>query len=199
MSDNPFPKAEFLRSCARHEQLPTESLPEIAFAGRSNAGKSSALNKICQRRKLARTSKTPGRTQLLNIFSLPGGHLVDLPGYGYANVPEKIRREWNVMVGGYIASRDQLVGIALIMDIRHPLTPHDEQMLTWAESSGRRVHVLLTKADKFSRGRAANVRQQVQKALGERATCQTFSAADGSGCEQAQTKLGAWLKGEPGL
>jgi GTP-binding protein len=193
VSDNPFPQAEFLRSCARHEQLPAEPLPEIAFAGRSNAGKSSALNRICQRRKLARTSKTPGRTQLLNIFSLPGGHLVDLPGYGYADVPEKIRREWGALVGGYIANRDQLVGIALIMDIRHPLTPHDEQMLRWAEAAGRRVHVLLTKADKLSRGRAANVRQQVQKALGERASCQTFSAADGSGCDQARATLAAWL------
>lgn len=193
MSDNPFPRAEFLRSCARHAQLPDEPLPEIAFAGRSNAGKSSALNRICQRRKLARTSKTPGRTQLLNIFSLPGGHLVDLPGYGYANVPVKIRREWGVLVGGYIADRSQLVGIALIMDIRHPLTPHDEQMLAWAEAAGRHVHVLLTKADKLSRGRAANVRQQVQKQLGERASCQTFSAADGSGCEEAQATLGAWL------
>lgn len=193
LSEDPFIKAEFLRSCARHEQLPAEPGREIAFAGRSNAGKSSALNRLCQRRKLARTSKTPGRTQLLNLFSVPGGHLVDLPGYGYANVPEKVRREWGALVGGYIAERDNLVGIALIMDIRHPLTPHDEQMLLWAEAAGRRVHVLLTKADKLSYGKARNVQLGVQRELGDSATSQVFSAMSGLGVEDAQATLGAWL------
>jgi len=194
VSDNPFLNAEFLRSCAQHSQLPDDGSPEVAFAGRSNAGKSSALNKLCQRKSLARTSKTPGRTQLLNVFTVPGGYLVDLPGYGYADVPERIRRDWGRLVGDYVGQRGPLVGLAIIMDIRHPLTGYDEQMLSWAESAGRQVHVLLTKADKLSYGKARNVQLQVQKTLGQRATCQLFSALRGIGVEEAQSALGAWLR-----
>lgn len=196
VSDNPFLKAEFLRSCAQHSQLPDDGRPELAFAGRSNAGKSSALNKLCQRRNLARTSKTPGRTQLLNIFALPGGYLVDLPGYGYANVPERVRRDWGRLVGDYVGQRGPLVGVVLIMDIRHPLTDYDQQMLSWAESAGRQLHVLLTKADKLSFGKARNVQLQVQRSLGDRASCQLFSALRGIGVEEAQATLAKWLRPE---
>ena len=119
---NPFAQAGFILSCARLDQLPPDALPEIAFAGRSNAGKSSALNLICGQKQLARVSKTPGRTQLINLFGVPGGRFADLPGYGYAQVPEQVRRDWGKLIGQYMEGRQNLVGIVLIMDIRHPLT-----------------------------------------------------------------------------
>lgn len=193
VSENRFASAEFLRSCARMAQLPDDGLPELAMAGRSNAGKSSALNRLCRRKALARTSKTPGRTQLLNYFSVTGGYLVDLPGYGYANVPLAVRKSWGELVGGYVRDRDALRGIALVMDIRHPLTEHDVQMIGWAIDAGRRIHVLLTKADKLSFGRARGVQLSVQRELGDSASCQLFSATAGTGVEEAQRALGAWL------
>jgi GTP-binding protein len=188
-----FAQAQFLLSCARLEQLPATGLPDIAFAGRSNAGKSSALNKITRQNSLARVSKTPGRTQLLNFFQMPGAYLVDLPGYGYAKVPEKVKREWGILVGGYLSSRQSLAGLVIVMDVRHPLTDYDHQILNWALGAGRRVHVLLTKADKLSRGAAGNTLQAVRRQLGETATVQLFSSLKGDGVDAARETLMQWI------
>lgn len=130
---NPLGDARFLLSVAQLQQLPPPDLPEAAFAGRSNAGKSSALNALCGHKSLARVSKTPGRTQLLNFFELPDARLVDLPGYGFADVPLEVKRTWSPLINGYLRHRECLRGIVLIMDIRHPLTPFDRQMLSWAQ------------------------------------------------------------------
>jgi GTP-binding protein len=127
-------------------------VPEVAFAGRSNAGKSSAINTLAGRRRLAFASKTPGRTQLINFFSIASGaYLVDLPGYGYAGVPLPVRAHWESLVGEYVGKRESLAGVVVVMDARHPLTPLDRQLLDWLTPAGRRVHVLLTKADKLSK------------------------------------------------
>ncbi len=195
---NPFAHTAFLMSCAKLEQLPADGAPELAFVGRSNAGKSSALNTICQQKTLARVSKTPGRTQLINLFALRGGNarLVDLPGYGYAAVPEAIRRDWGKLIGGYLETRDTLKMLAVIMDCRHPLTDLDEQMLDWAQAAGRPCHVLLTKCDNLSRGAAAAVLLQVRRALKERGpefTAQLFSSHTPTGVEEARSVLAAAL------
>lgn len=188
-----FRQARFLLSCARLEQLPAPDLPDIAFAGRSNAGKSSALNRITDQQSLARVSKTPGRTQLLNFFVTSRAYLVDLPGYGYAKVPEAIRRDWGQMVGGYMSSRDSLAGLVIVMDVRHPLTDFDRQMLDWAQAAGRRVHLLLTKADKLSRGAASNTLLAVRREVGDLASAQLFSSLRGVGVDEARQTLLGWL------
>lgn len=196
-SANPFAAAQFLLSVAETRQLPAADRPDIAFAGRSNAGKSSALNTICNHKSLARVSKTPGRTQLLNFFEMPGARLVDLPGYGYAKVPEGMRRKWGQLVGGYLQARENLAGLVIIMDIRHPMTDYDEQMLAWAQAYDRDVHVLLTKADKLSNGAAKNQALAVQKELhsraGLKATAQAFSSLKRTGVEEARARLQQWL------
>lgn len=190
---NPFARAQFLISCADLVQLPRDEQPEIAFAGRSNAGKSSALNALCGHKQLARVSKTPGRTQLINLFEIPGlGRFADLPGYGYAEVPAAMRKSWGRLIGGYVEVRTNLRGVVLIMDIRHPLTDFDEQMLAWAQSAGRPVHVLLTKADKLGYGAAKNQLLQVRKALAtypQPPTAQVFSAQSRLGLEEAQSAI----------
>lgn len=195
---NPFAHTTFLMSCAKLEQLPADGAPELAFVGRSNAGKSSALNTICQQKTLARVSKTPGRTQLINLFALRGGNarLVDLPGYGFAAVPDAIRRDWGKLIGGYLETRDTLKTLAVIMDCRHPLTELDEQMLDWAQAAGRPCHVLLTKCDKLSRGAAAAVLLQVRQALKARGpgfTAQLFSSHTPTGVDEARAALAAAL------
>ncbi|MDP3858748.1 MAG: ribosome biogenesis GTP-binding protein YihA/YsxC [Stagnimonas sp.] len=195
---NPFAHTQFLMSCAKLEQLPADGVPELAFVGRSNAGKSSALNTLCQQRALARVSRTPGRTQLINLFNLRGGQarLVDLPGYGFAAVPLAIKRDWGKLIGGYLESRDCLKTLAVIMDSRHPLTDLDEQMLDWAAAAGRPCHVLLTKCDKLSRGAAATTLLQVRKALSLRGptfTAQLFSSHTPTGVEEARAALTAAL------
>ncbi|MEC9358124.1 MAG: ribosome biogenesis GTP-binding protein YihA/YsxC [Pseudomonadota bacterium] len=194
---NPFVAARFLLSVAALPQLPAPDRPEIAFAGRSNAGKSSALNTITNKKALARVSKTPGRTQLLNFFEQDNARLVDLPGYGYAKVPEPTRRQWGKLVGGYIETRESLVGVVIIMDIRHPLTDYDLQMLEWTQAYRRRVHVLLTKADKLAFGAAKNQLLAVQKALSElenvEASAQLFSSHKRTGCEEARKTLSGWI------
>jgi len=194
---HPFAPARFLMSAAQLAQLPRDEVAEIAFAGRSNAGKSSALNTLCGARALARVSKTPGRTQMINLFELPvPGRLADLPGYGYARVPEAVRKQWGALVGGYIERRDNLRGLVMLMDVRHPLTPLDQQMLDWAQAHARRVHILLTKSDKLGRGAAGNALNAVRKALapaGERVSVQLFSALNGSGTEPAREVLAELL------
>jgi GTP-binding protein len=197
MSQNPFARATFLLSCARIEQLPDDPLPEIAFAGRSNAGKSSALNTLCGLRALARVSKTPGRTQLINLFEVPGGRFVDLPGYGYAQVPGQVRRDWGKLIEQYMQVRQTLAGVVLIMDIRHPLTDFDTQMLDWAKARHMPIHALLTKADKLGYGASKNTLLSVQKALADReqpaCSVALFSATARTGLEPAREHLMVWL------
>jgi GTP-binding protein len=197
MKHNPFRSAAFLTSAAELRQLPADSGAEIAFAGRSNAGKSSALNAICDQSGLARTSKTPGRTQLLNVFALDDGRrLVDLPGYGYAKVPEAMRDKWRRVIDAYLRERESLCGVVLIVDSRHPLKEFDRQMLAYCHDIGLACHVLLTKADKLGRGEAARTLAAVRKeiaASGSEATAQLFSAQGKTGLDEARGALGALL------
>jgi len=196
-----FRHAQFETSIAKPGALPPADGPEIAFAGRSNAGKSSAINTLADHTRLAYVSKTPGRTQLLNFFRLPcGARLVDLPGYGYAAVPEKIRRQWQGLIEDYLTTRDNLVGLVLMMDTRHPLTPLDWQMIGWFAPSGRPIHVLLTKSDKLSRGAATAALNQVRAALKNhkdnnngRFTAQLFSSLTKTGIEECERVVGEWL------
>lgn len=176
-------------------KLPPPGPPEIAFAGRSNAGKSSAINTLAGRRRLAFVSKTPGRTQLINFFDLDGrAFLVDLPGYGYAGVPLEVRAHWKELVGTYIADRPSLAAVVVVMDIRHPLTPLDLTLLEWLREAGRRAHILLTKADKLSRQAAqatlAKVRRELDR-IYPGATVQLFSSLKRDGVEEAASTLGA--------
>lgn len=183
-------------SCAHLEQLPEPDVPEIAFAGRSNAGKSSALNAITDQKLLARVSNTPGRTQLLNYFEIAGlGRLVDLPGYGYAKVPGAIRRDWGKLVTDYIEFRQNLSGIVVIMDIRHPLTDYDRQLIGWAAEKQIGVHCLLTKCDKLGFGAAKTTLVDVRRALGPMATAQLFSSVDKTGVDEAREKFLFWMGG----
>jgi GTP-binding protein len=191
-----YSHARFLLSVPEPQQAPPDSGYEVAFAGRSNAGKSSALNALTQRKSLARTSKTPGRTQHLVFFELDGERrLVDLPGYGFAKVPEKIRRQWGLAMEQYFIERQSLRGLILLMDVRHPLTDFDKQMLHWCQHANMPVHILLTKADKLKRGPAMSSLLKVQKALAEQhnVSVQLFSALKHTGVEQAREILDAWL------
>ncbi|MGD8379254.1 MAG: ribosome biogenesis GTP-binding protein YihA/YsxC [Gammaproteobacteria bacterium] len=192
--ENPFRQASFMLSAARAAQFPDDRGREVAFAGRSNAGKSSALNAITGRNGLARTSKTPGRTQLINFFALgETARLVDLPGYGFAKVPEPVRESWRRLMDSYLTDRQSLAGMVLIMDIRHPMREFDQLMLDYCADIGCPVHVLLTKADKLSRNQARQAEMQVTRALGGTATVQTFSALKKAGVDQARTQLATWL------
>ena len=191
-----YSHARFLLSVPEPQQAPPDVGYEVAFAGRSNAGKSSALNALTQRKSLARTSKTPGRTQHLVFFELDGERrLVDLPGYGFAKVPEKVRRHWGQAMAQYLSERRSLRGLVLLMDVRHPLTDFDKQMLQWCQHAHMPVHILLTKADKLKRGAATNTLLKVQKALEDQSqvSVQLFSALKHTGVEQARAKLDAWL------
>ncbi len=194
---NPFVQATFVMSAAKLEQLPQDETPELAFVGRSNSGKSSALNMLCNKKALARVSKTPGRTQLINLFDVPGARLIDLPGYGFAKVPGSVRKDWGKLIGGYLETRFNLRLLIVIMDIRHPLTDLDEQMLDWAKAAERPCHVLLTKADKLSRGAATNTLLQVRAALqkwGDGFTAQLFSAHSNIGVEEARAAIHAHVQ-----
>lgn len=196
---NPFREAEFALGAARIAQLPPDTGTEIAFAGRSNAGKSSALNALCGRRALARVSRTPGRTREINVFRLPpegSRRLVDLPGYGYAKVAPAQRAQWDRLIGRYLRERRSLVGLVLIMDIRRPMTELDRELLEWLGPQPRLLHVVLTKADKVSRGEAARQLQQTRRqleAMGLQATLQVFSALKREGVEDLQGLLLEWL------
>jgi len=189
-----FRHTRFLTSAASLVGLPADVGREVAFAGRSNAGKSSALNAVTGVAGLARVSKTPGRTRLLNLFEVgPGMRLMDLPGYGYAKVSEAERLQWGALVEGYLGSRESLAGLISVMDIRHPLTDFDRQLLGFAGELRLPVHVLLSKADKLGRGAAASSLAQVKRDLLGWGTAQLFSAHSGQGVDDAQRQLVKWL------
>ena len=192
-----FRHTRFLTSAAALGGLPADVGREVAFAGRSNAGKSSALNAITGVAGLARVSKTPGRTRLLNLFTLTEAmRLMDLPGYGYAKVPEAERLKWGELVEGYLSSRQSLAGLMLVMDIRHPLTEFDRQLLGFAAPLQIPVHVLLSKADKLGRGAVASTLAHVKRDLRGWGTAQLLSAHSGQGVDDAQKQLAGWLMPE---
>jgi GTP-binding protein len=192
-----FQNAVFHISAHNLRDLPPASGVEVAFAGRSNAGKSSALNTLANHNRLAYVSKQPGRTQLINFFALGGDrYLVDLPGYGYAKVPAALRHHWQTTLAAYLSDRPTLNALVLVMDCRHPLTPLDRQMLDWFGHSGRPVHVLLTKSDKLSRQAANQTLLAVRKELTENwdnCTIQLFSSLKKQGVEEAEKIIGSWL------
>lgn len=189
-----FPEASFIKSANAVSQFVDDDGAEVAVAGRSNAGKSSAINVIVNRRQFARTSKTPGRTQLVNFFSLGGERrLVDLPGYGFAQVAASMRRHWGDLLQQYFESRKSLRGLIIVVDIRRQLTDFDWQMIAFAESVDLPVHILLTKADKLKRGQQAKTMLEVRKALDGRASVQTFSALKRDGENEARQVLDTFL------
>jgi len=191
-----YPNVKFIGSAWQPAQFPEDVGSEVAVAGRSNAGKSSAINAIVGRQGLARTSKTPGHTRLINFFELePGQRLVDLPGYGFARVPQKMQRHWRQLMQAYFESRAALIGVVIVMDARRPLLEFDWQMLEWAR--GRRIaaHLLLTKSDKLNRSEARLTLSRVRAETGLRATAQLFSAVTRIGVDEARGALAAMLSG----
>ncbi len=186
----------FLTSAATVAQCPPDSGAEVAFAGRSNSGKSSAINTLCRQKKLARTSKTPGRTQLINFFRVDDAvRIVDLPGYGYAKVPEAVKRQWQQELSRYLETRQSLKGIVLLMDIRHPFNEFDTAMIEWASFYGKQLHILLTKSDKLSRGAANKTLLEVQRHIAhvrDLVSAQLFSSMKRQGLDQCYTVLSNW-------
>jgi GTP-binding protein len=192
MSD--YPEARFIKSADAPGQFVADSGAEVAFAGRSNAGKSSAINVIVNRRQFARTSKTPGRTRLVNFFSLSEERrLVDLPGYGFAKVANKMRNHWAELMAEYFETRQSLRGMFLIVDIRRLLTDSDRKMLSFADAVGLPAHILLTKTDKLKRGQAAKALLELRRDLSGAATVQHFSALSRLGEDEARAKLDEFL------
>ena len=198
---NPLARAQYMLAAHNPGQLPADGGYEVAFAGRSNAGKSSALNAICQQNALARVSKTPGRTQQLVFFDIPpttDRYLVDLPGYGYAKVPKDLQAHWQAFLDRYFSTRQALKGLVVVMDIRHPLKEYDRQMLGYAVSRGLPAHAILTKADKLGRGAQGNamqaVRKQMQAEFGDAVSVQVFSGESKQGVDEARAKIGGWLQ-----
>ena len=189
--------AHFLTAAARVEQAPLDAGWEVAFVGRSNAGKSSAINALCHQKGLARTSKTPGRTQQLVFFELDAERrLVDLPGYGYARVSEAVKLQWQAQLARYLELRASLRGLVIVMDIRRPLAEFDRQMLAWGLRRGLPILALLTKADKLKRGAAAAALAQIRReagGMGGEIHCEPFSALDREGIEPVQARLDLWL------
>ena len=188
---------EFVTTVADPAALPPAHGAEVAFAGRSNAGKSSAINALAQHKRMAFVSKIPGRTQHINFFRIaPARYLVDLPGYGYAAVPTAARAHWDVLIGGYLQTRASLRGVIVIMDVRHPLTRLDRQLLAWLGPSGRPVHVLLSKADKLTRQAAAEALRKIESQLQRyyaNCTVQIFSSTRKIGIVEAAAKIHEWL------
>ncbi len=190
-----FKTAKFVTSAATLPQCPADEGAEIAFCGRSNAGKSSAINALTDQKGLARTSKTPGRTQLINFFSLEDEtKLVDLPGYGYAKVPISVKEHWHRHLDEYLRDRKSLRGMVLLMDIRHPLKEFDEMMIEWSIDSGLPLHILLTKADKLKRGGQQNGLLSLRKHLPPEITVQVFSATKKLGIKELEKSLTDWLE-----
>ncbi|RMD82058.1 MAG: YihA family ribosome biogenesis GTP-binding protein [Candidatus Dadabacteria bacterium] len=196
MAHRVFAGAQFTVSAPRLADCPAEGPPEIAFAGHSNAGKSSVLNRLTGRRQLARTSKTPGRTQALNFFETDAARLVDLPGYGYAKVPREMLARWGRHIDDYLSRRRTLVGIVLVSDVRHAPKPFDRAMLDWAEAAEMPLHLLLNKADKLRRGPASARLYAVSSEVNtySSASVQLFSAADGTGLEVLEEVLAGWIE-----
>ena len=193
-----FPESRFSPAPGSRTSFPPDEGAEVAFAGRSNSGKSSALNAIAGRKDLARTSKTPGRTQLINFFGLDGEQrLADLPGYGYAKVPERMRDHWRELLSRYIEARASLAGLVIVMDARRPLTDFDVQMLDWSRANGLATHVLLTKADKLSRSESGTVLKQVRARVEGVATVQLFSAVAKTGVDDARREVLRMLTRKP--
>lgn len=192
-----FSQAQFLTSVADLSQLPPPGPPELAFAGRSNVGKSSAINALANRRRLAFFSRTPGRTQMLNFFDLGGAaRLVDLPGYGYARVPRAVQAQWDLLVGGYLSARTTLAAVVVIMDARRPFTPPDAKLIEWLKPLERRVLVLLSKSDKLSKSERiaalAQARRQFLSA-GMQGEVRLFSSLNREGVEDVRALLESWL------
>ncbi len=197
MSIPHYNQIRFIKSVADPSQLPPDTGVEVAFAGRSNVGKSSAINVITQVHRIARTSKTPGRTQLINLFELdPNRRLVDLPGYGYAKVPRPMQAHWQVLMSEYMANRESLRGLILVMDIRHPLKELDWQMMEWSAAIDLPVHILLNKSDKLKRGPALDTQRSVLSALAKYevpVSAQLFSAFNHTGVDEVKSVLNQWL------
>ena len=193
--------ARFIISVHDPDLLPPDGAPEVAFIGRSNAGKSSAINTLVGRRRLAYVSKTPGRTQLVNFFAVDEhGFLVDLPGYGYAGVPLAVREHWNTLVGRYVRERGALAGVVVVMDARHPLTPLDRRLLEWLKPANRDLHVLLTKSDKLSAQAAHRTLAQARKELAglyPGGTVQLFSSLKRTGTAEAGARISGWMRTPP--
>jgi|TARA_B110000977_G_C10855427_1_gene407506 GTP-binding protein len=192
-----YDSADFFISAQKYSQCPADTGSEVAFAGRSNAGKSSAMNALTRNSKLARTSKTPGRTQLLNFFTLNGGdyRLVDLPGYGFAKVNRTMKADWEENIGEYLAERCSLKGVVLVMDIRHPMTEFDNRMVQWAIEAEMPMRILLTKSDKLKKGPAKNTFLKIRSELQSRApwlSVQTYSSLKKEGI----VELNEWLTGQ---
>ena len=198
-----YPTARFTISAPTLALCPDDTGAEVAFAGRSNAGKSSAINALTQQNALARTSRTPGRTQLINFFSVMNDEslrLVDLPGYGYAKVPESVKLEWQRHLAEYLRNRFSLRGLVLLMDVRHPLTEFDQMMLDYADQREMPVHILLTKADKLKKGPASAALQKVRSRLKEwedLVSVQLFSSLKRDGVDTLSQKLNQWLYTPP--
>ena len=197
-----YQNAQYLKSALKGKDLPEDRGLEVAFIGRSNAGKSSALNTITGIKSLARTSNTPGRTQLINFFNLDNERrLVDLPGYGYAKVPASIKERWEKHVSHYLSNRSCLAGLVVIADVRHPLKAMDEQVIQWAVNCRLPVHVLLTKRDKLNNHQAAqslkNTTQHLQELVGDHCSVQLFSAVNRSGLDEIKAVLDGWLTRKP--
>ncbi|MCB1648368.1 MAG: YihA family ribosome biogenesis GTP-binding protein [Pseudomonadales bacterium] len=191
-----YRNARFVTSAAGLSDCPQDSLREVAFAGRSNAGKSSAINVLTAQNRLARTSKTPGRTQLINFFGVEEGrYLVDLPGYGYAKVPLSVKDQWQEHLERYLNERQALVGLVLLTDIRHAFKDFDLMMIRWAAQTNLPIHVMLTKADKLKRGAAQNALLAARKELEEfpNASLQLFSSLQRSGLDTLEAVLDRWL------
>ncbi|MFZ9149777.1 MAG: ribosome biogenesis GTP-binding protein YihA/YsxC [Burkholderiales bacterium] len=193
-----FSQLEFRYAVHQITDMPPDVGAEVAFAGRSNAGKSTAINALANRRKLAFVSKTPGRTQAINFFDM-GNHcsLVDLPGYGYAKVPKPEQERWDALISTYITNRNSLILLVIVVDARHGLKPLDWQMLDWLAPTGKAVHILLTKSDKLTRQESTVVLQRTEEELKQypgEATAQIFSGANKTGVKQAQAVVARWLK-----
>ena len=194
-----FNQTSFVTSAATLKECPEQSLAEVAFSGRSNAGKSSAINTLCNQSRLARISKTPGRTQLINFFVVEDDkYLVDLPGYGFAKVPLEVKNKWQFELEQYLRKREALCGVVLLSDIRHPLKEFDRMMINWAVQSQLPIHLLLTKADKLKRGAAQNTLLKIQRELENHneVSVQLFSSLKNTGVVEARNVISSWLEDE---